>query len=293
MKILKQIVLFSFTLISLVSFAQEGSKHEVSGWIGGGLSTLNYKTNIGERKNSMGGMVGVGYNYHLNDLWSIGTGVELGLYNSEYKLAGLTNTYATKDDEYDFEFRSKLSRLKEKQNIIMLNIPLSVQYQIDVFGRSKFYISPGVKVGIPVNKGYKISSIDLYNSGFYPVWSGEENLILDTQEFMGFGTYKDYKQNKRTADLNIAFIGTIDTGLSWSLDKSLTLYTGLYFEYSFNDIRKSTDKQMVGYNLDADNGFDINSALNSQYMVNSTYKPVTNKANLMAVGAKIRLSFKL
>lgn len=45
------------------------AQHEFSVYGGGCLSTLRYKTNIGDQKNGFGGTLGLGYRYMFSEVW--------------------------------------------------------------------------------------------------------------------------------------------------------------------------------------------------------------------------------
>lgn len=274
------------------AFSQEQPKHEVSVWAGGGLSTLKVDTKVGDNKNGMGGSFGIGYSYFLSDQWSIGSGLELSLYNAKTTISSISDRYNSNDGEYDFEFRTTVSNYEEKQNTMYLNIPLVAQFQVPVIGENHFYASGGFKLGIPVTKKYKVVNADMKNSGYYPIWNDKEELILDTQEFMGFGEHK--RSNvKRDLDLKVACILTLEAGMKWKIGETTALYTGAYFDYGLNDINKDASKRLVEYNKINPEEFINNSVLAAQYTVNGNAEQLTDKVIPMAVGLKVRLAFGL
>ena len=61
-------------------------------------------------------------------------------------------------------------------------------------------------------------------------------------------------------------MGTIELGIKWKLSRVLSLYTGLYGEYGFNDITKAghNDRFLIVNSADPAN-FTTNSTLTSQY----------------------------
>jgi hypothetical protein len=263
--------------------AQKQSKHEFSVWAAGGLSTIKSNIDAVDCKNGVGGSLGIGYNHSLTNQWSIGTGLELTLYNTKVTFDNYSDSYNSNDGQYDFEFQTAITDYEENQNTIFLNIPVMIQFQMPVFADNQFYIAGGFKFGIPVTKKYKITNAAMKNSGFYPIWSGEENLILDSQEFMGFGNF-NRKDIEEDFELKVAYIISMEGGIKCRLNETLSVYTGAYFDYGLNDINKENNKNLVQYNVADPPNFINNSILQTR---------LTNKVVPMAVGLKIRLAFGL
>ena len=288
------IVLF-FIWGTTVINAQEKPKieqydHEFSIWGGGGISTLNYEVSIGDRslKNIFGGHFGLGYHYFFSPNWGVGTGFELAFYNNMYNLKNLQFSYPTTDiDGNNFEYRSNINKLKEKQNAMFLQIPLMMQYESRVKG-DKFFVAFGGKFDIPLSGKYK-NSASLSNSGWYEY----EQSLYNTQEFMGFGNYKG-KKSSGDLDLKIAFTLSVDLGLKWRLKEHWALYTGIYADYGFintlNSKKVADLPSIVEYNVNNPKNFEINSILNSQY-TQSPAKKFTEKAYPWAGGLKLRLAY--
>lgn len=289
----KYILLAVAGIISCTAaFSQEKAKPEISVWGAGGLSTLKVDTKIGDNKNGIGGSFGIGYTYFITNKWGIGSGFELSLYNAKSTINSISDRYNSNDGEYDFEFRTTVSDYEEKQNTMYLNIPLMAQFQTPIIGENQFYIAGGFKVGIPVSKKYKVTKATMVNSGYYSIWNDKKELILASQEFMGFGTFQR-SDVKRDLDLKIACLLSLEAGVKWKVGETTALYTGVYFDYGLNDINKNADKRLVEYNKTNPEEFINNSILSSQYTVNSNLENIADKVIPMAIGLKVRLAFGL
>lgn len=262
------------------------SRHEISVWGGGGLSTLDYSTEIGDSKMKAGGLFGIGYNYRFTENWSISTGLELNFYNSKMKGQEFSDVYDTNDGEYDFQLSSNVTGYIEGQKATYLNIPIMAQYELPVFGENKFYAAGGFKVGLPISSKYKVNRAIIHNSGYYP----DLDITYYDQNFMGFGTFSraGYEDD---FDLKVSFMASVEAGLKWQLPHSLSLYTGAYFDYGLNDIKKSPDKRMIGYDTNHDENFVVNSVFSSQYVSDGKLTDITDKVIPISAGIKIKLAF--
>ena len=252
-------------------------KHEFSVHGAGGLATLQYNVNNGVRHNSFGGNMGLSYTFFIKHGIGINTGVEIAMYNSKFKLDSLYLFYTTNDYEgAEFEFRSAITDLKEKQTVMMLQIPLMLQFQTQ--GEKMWFFSVGGKIGLPVNGSYKTVAT-LKNSGYYEF----ENYEYTTQRFMGFGLFKDYKSNG-ILDFNHAFFIAAEIGRKRRLnDNGLLLYTGLYIDYGLTNtgFKKSNNSntEMPLFTKD----LQINSAFNADF--------IPDAITPIAAGIKLKLSY--
>jgi len=260
-------------------------KHEFSAWGAGGLSSLNYKTHVGEKKYKPGGSVGLGYTYFFSTKIGLHSGAELSFSNTDYKLNNLSGNYNTNDGELPFEFRYTINNYKEKQTTTSLNIPLMLQFQSG--GTHQFYAAVGGKVGIPLNAKYKAKNISLTTTGYYPQYDIE----MDSPAFMGFGTFENLKA-KDDYDFKVAYMASAETGYKWRLKEGLSLYTGIYFDYGLNDIsKKKQTGEIIVYNTENPREFIHNGALMAHNTVNNNQEILTSKIKPIAAGLKFKLSF--
>jgi outer membrane protein OmpA-like peptidoglycan-associated protein len=262
------------------------TRHEFSVYGGGGLSTLLYKVTDNDRKNSLGGLFGLGYHFFFDKHWALGTGIEADLYRSRYIADNYYTSSITVDREGNpFEFRSTVSAT-EKQSAAMLYIPLMLQYQTAVPGRKhQFFAAAGAKAGFPISAKYKVTDATAYNTGYYEY----EDYEYTTQTFMGFGQFegKDARGDlfpRFQGIENMTFLASAEAGVKWKLNwkGDWSLYTGLYLDYGLNNIRKGSAQPYVIYNAENPADFKINSAFVSGG---------TDKVNPFAVGLKVRLAF--
>ena len=286
---LKLLITTIFIIISCSSVLDAQSKyykHEYSIEAGIGMSGLKYKTSIGKKTNNLGGQIGVGYTYFAKPSFGIHTGVNFALYNSTMKIGELSNKYNTIDSEgVEFEFRSKILDYKENQYALYATIPLMLQYHQNI-GKYKLYIGAGGKFGIPAWTRAK-SKGTLRNTGYYNEFEPE----YDSQEFLGFGTFKGQKSNN-SMDLKVAYIAAFELGMKWNLKDNQSIYTSAYLDYGLNNVQKdSRSKDFIKYNSVSPRDFEMNSIMRSQYTQDKQVKEFTNKVKPIAVGLKVRFSF--
>ncbi len=288
---MKKIILIILGVLAYSTlFSQEPSRHEISVWGMGGLSTLKYDLEIGSQKDKLGGGAGIGYTYYISDVVGISSGFEFALYNSKATLNSAMTSYLTKDMENtDFLFKSTVSNYEETQKSTYLNIPIMLSLQFPVKDNNKFYTSAGVKVGIPLSSNYKAKKGDVKNTGYYDF----EDFEYQNVEELGFTTLQP-KDSDGDYDLNIACILSLEAGMKWELKDNLSLYTGFYFDYGLNDIGKDErTKQFIEYTPTDPRNFVNNSILASKYVADDYSNSFTDKVVPMALGLKIKLAFRL
>ena len=278
--------------------------NEISVWLAGGLSTLNYNPEFGNRSNMAGGAFGIGYGYYWSEHFGFLLGAELALYQSKFNASGLQDNYNTVDlDVYrkpeKINFRYRLDDYEEMQQLWNINIPLSLQFQSRSWSNHRFYAGLGFKLGIPLKANYEISDFGITSMGYYYDNDGSHQVLDDVNE-LGFGEFNN-KSVKGEIDFGLLYTGTLETGVKWNLGSSMELYTGLYFDYTFNNIMKGErNKHTVEYNSYGKNSFDaVNSVLASQYapisnlrtdaLSGSQSKNMVSNVSPIAFGLKLRL----
>lgn len=286
MKKFISIILF-FVLSSLFVWAQEAPVHEFSAYSSFGLSSFRYKLSQGNRSGGIGGDFGVGYTWYrtnvrvtgtgrvFNERWGIYTGLGVGLYGAKSKFPnGSEVVKDTKDSENDnIQLHSKLSDYKEKQRLTSLNIPVMAQFQIQ-----DYYAMAGLKLGIPLGGKYKTKkNATITNEAYYPEY---ENW-LTTQKFAGYGVFDH--QSDGDLKFGVSVMLTMEGGMNWRLDRHFSLYTGLYFDVGLNNAAKNKKQTFVDYHTTGSN--------KASFSTNSMMTAFTEKANLMAVGVKVRLAY--
>jgi len=293
----KAMLIATGAVLSLSVGAQDISKHEVSVYGAGGLSTLDYDVRIGGKTKGAGGFLGLGYSYSITDFLKVNTGFEFTMYNSKldaknfnYNYAGLVDDSEGLEREYDFY--SSILNYEEKQTATYLNIPVMAQFSVL---NDKIYLAGGMKFGVPVSGKSKSSDSKIVNRAYYVA---EDNWALD-QEFRGLGTFEN-KELKSDFDLKVACIASLEAGYKFKLKDNMSLYAGAYFDYGLNNLQDNTGKSFL--NLSASEtsvNFKTESMLNSKYMIgdettgNLRDEEFTKRVKVMAAGVKVRLGLNL
>jgi len=286
---MKKIFIFILSLSLFCSiYAQD--RHEFSLHIGGGLSTLRYNPTLGEQSfffpSGLDKQFGFGYAFFLSPWFGFGTGLDFAFYSAEFKLKNYETSYGAYDPVEDiiFTFRSNLSNYIEKQNAVMLQVPLMLQFQTD----GGFYAMAGAKAAIPIS-GSSSGKGDLKTSGYYEE-EDYEYLIAGPKPGV-FGTSKGKKIESQEKFKNAWFV-SMEMGRKWRFEDGLSLYVGGYFDYGLNNIFKKKSLEslplMVQYN-EKDTNFVMNGIFNSSWGPNRPQAFVT-KVMPLAIGVKVKLA---
>lgn len=291
----KYIYLIVFSLLTTLSGVAQESRHEFSAFVGGGISSFNYSVTAGEQKLGLGGNLGFGYTYFLSDNWGVHSGLELAYYNAKISDLNILS-YApnlTDSEGEKYHYYSDARGYSERQHALFMNVPIMAHFQTDAFNKNRFYISGGVKLGVPVMGKFKSDGDTFVNKGWY---YDRENWLED-QRFAGFGTFYD-RDVKKDIDLNISCMLSLETGIKWNIFDNQSIYTGIYFDYGLNDVIKDGhDKPFVEQEIQPNRYFFTNnSALESSYYTGYEHesgekKQITDKVVPMALGLKVRLTF--
>jgi outer membrane protein OmpA-like peptidoglycan-associated protein len=252
--------------------------HEISVWMGGGLSSLNYRPTFGKTVNGFGGAFGVGYAYFFNRNWGLSSGLEYAFYQGKTDLNGFAGTNATFDIlDNPVIYNTGIEHYSEKQFAGLLNIPLSVLFQTG--NNQRFYASAGLKFGLPVSAKYSGGNAVLTASGYYPDYNQTEIWQND----LGYGVF-NLNEKKYRLDLGVSVMGTLETGVKWDTGIGTALYTGVYMDYGFNNALSSSysGKQLVEYNRNE----PAKPVMNTVCVLANRFSPVS-------FGVKVKLAFSV
>jgi hypothetical protein len=273
-------------LISIQGQALAQSKNEVSFYLQGSFSKLNYEVlgQYSEMENGIGG--GAKYAYYLIENWSIGTGAELQYIQGSIFVPSIQGSFMTQDSEADeFEFRYRATNFSENQEIYFLNIPLQVQYESS--GTARFYAAAGVKAGLVLNSEYQSSATSLGTSGFYSQYDVE----LTSPEFAGFGEFGAVGNSKSELNLKTNFVAHLESGIKLMLENSQSLYMGLFLDYGLNDIKPDASRaRLIDYNAQNPTDFVFGSLLSSRRDINALQE--TDEVRTLAFGLKLQYAFQ-
>jgi len=260
------------SIFLVLIMAAHAFTNEISIYGGGGLSTLIYDIKGSDKSNGFGGLFGLGYTYFFTPNWGVGSGLEMAFYNAEFNFEKYTQQpYMFTDYEgNEIEFHSTINGYKEKQSVMLLQIPLMLQYQRGE--NHQFYAAAGTKIGIPLKGEDKISADFVKNSGY----RGFEKYEYTTQKFLGFGTFTDQKSEK-DLPLQTAVLLSAEAGMKWKLSEALRLYTGAYLDYGLNSITKRSHSDRVIEYKSQERTYAFNDLI--------------DETAPLAVGLKLKLSF--
>lgn len=204
--IIKYILLTIMGLLSSSTMVAQ-YQQEIQVGAGLGLSTLQYKTEMGKRNGSVGGTIAGGYTYFLLPSLGIRTGAELTLYNAQTKVNYLYDSSMAIDPEnVTYELRSRLIDYKETQLAFYANIPIMFQYQQNI-GKYQVYAAIGGKFGIPVKGQSRTSGATIKKTGYYSEFEPE----YETQEFLGFGVFQGKKVNQ-SISFGVSYMASAELG---------------------------------------------------------------------------------
>jgi outer membrane protein OmpA-like peptidoglycan-associated protein len=264
-------------------------RNELSVWGSAAASTLYHDLTFGSWSPRLGGSFGLGYTFYFSRHFGLLAGGELACYSGRIKIDGLTDSYEITDpiDGNDVDYRMRFNNYRETQRTFNVNIPVALQFQTG--GEHKFFASLGFKLGIPVHSRYRVpGSSQIVTSGYYPIWNQE----LFEPAYLGYGTFSGRNSGK-DIDFGLSYMGTVEAGVKWRLSRVLSLYTGLYFEYGFNDIVDERNNKFLVFNPENPADFTVNSALTSQYTQNGRTQSFVDHVSPAAAGLKVRLGFNL
>jgi hypothetical protein len=258
------------------------SQHELSIYGLGGYSPMVYTLDKdGSASGNMGGGAGLGYTYNISSSFGIVTGVEMTTYGAETSFDYIADEYTEEMVKQPYRFLYSLKNYEEKQRVTVFSIPIMARYSFPLgSGSTDFYAAGGFKLGFPVSAKADITPGTATTS----IHGILEDVPYTNLPNHGLVTDALLPNTEKDLELGFSATFTLEAGARFSLTDRIDLYTGLYFDYGLNSIQKTNDRHLLEYNQSNETVFIHNSVLNTG---------LTDKTNLLSVGLKLRVGFKL
>lgn len=275
-KYITSLAVVTALLAAFNSYGQD-KKHEFSISLGGPFSFI--KSTGGEYVPGNGVNAGLRYSYFLNEGLSLGIGVEYQTYNSDSKFGYIAGQYNAVDAENEaFQFRYKVSNLREEQSLGYINVPINIQFETP--GTTKLYVSAGAKVGFASSGTYQSTMSNSTTSGYYPQY----NVELFSPAFAGFANVDNLKAPERDLDTKVSYSATFETGVKQLIGNRNSIYIGAYLDYGLNNIQKKNENSsLVQYNPELPVQLKYNSVFDTG---------IASNMRLVSYGLKLRFAIR-
>lgn len=238
----KNIGIATFLIFSNLIFAQKGSFF-IS--VQAGTNKIEGKTSFINDSGAFSGSLKAGYIYQLNSVFGVGAGVEFMQYKQNVILENDSYTSALVDDTGSaFEFNQKTTGYTESQTLNSLQIPLFIQYKMELNETNSFYFRLGGKLLIPTK--FKVNTVasTLTTSAYYPDFNLE---VVDVPS-RGFGTQNNF-QSTITYKTKLAYMASTEIGFDFKLNQVNSIYVGMFFDYGLSNIVDNGEaNSIVTYN---------------------------------------------
>lgn len=265
-------------------------KQEIGVYLGGGLSSLNYKNVSTDFSDRLGFMGGFSYNYFITNNWSLKSGLELSYYHAKADLNSIEGSVDAIDDEKEsFKYQYTIGGYNETQKAYLINIPVMASFQTNRSNATtNLYVSGGFKLGLPISSKYKSNMSSITTKGYYP----KNNVTYTDFIFRGIGSFSDINSNGNLKT-NLQVLASLEFGIKNKIGDKLYLYSGLYFDYGLNSLTKK-DKTLIQYNEVLPKDIHNQSILNSNYInADNASSSIVKGVHPIAFGIKINVVFEL
>lgn len=273
--------------------AQTGGEFFLTGL--GGLATLRYNIPAASLRYGYGGSLSAGYGFFFHPQWEASLGVEVAWIGARLKLPLLEDSYRATDGDVppqDFEFRYAMHGYYERQNISLLEIPLTLRYHFGKHPKLAWYAGAGLRVGIPLSASYTAGSERLEAQGGYAEYSDPNSVLwIQHPPDAGFGTFENVK-GSGSYSAKTAWMATVEAGVRLPLRNGWRLSAGPFLDYGFSSVITS-----------AKNGHPVDYAANSPFepvrydhrsllaSSDGQGKAYADKVTPLMAGLRVRLSF--
>ena len=241
--------------------------HYIEAHIGASFGTLGYgfTDNQSRVDGFVSGLAQLQYAYFFHQNVGVGIGAWFTNATSTAHLGG-TYTWEDQEDtdlEQHYTHTSQVVEWDERQNILNIGIPVSLQFQwLNEKRSAGLFAAVGLAPSFAVANSYKVMKGTINHSGYYPAW----NLTLtDIHEF-GNKDYTTEQNAKGSLEVKPQVTVFADLGALIPLTKQIDFFVGGYFQCGANDANKS-EKHDIGWK---DENFSFMENYTGAYALNST-----------------------
>jgi hypothetical protein len=286
MKKINQYIIIAAALLTGCSLtmqaqSQYGSEFTIS--LGAGSSTLKYQLQQEQSKPRFGWQLGAGYSHYFSRTIGISLGLEAETFSSLVEMKNILYEQQIQTPpglQGSFLLQAKYDGLKEKQTIILLQIPVMLQFPVNE--QTSFFLGTGLKAGFPVSSKWTQDIATLTTTGY-------SEYTVQRYENMSnhlFSTTSDVNTSSKL-ELKSPVLFALEGGLKFSFGEGKYLYAGIFLDYGLNNIYKiPANTALLEYSNDSPVNYNYKSILTTDhYSVSGGIKP-------FAIGIKFKIGIR-
>lgn len=218
--------------------------------LGGGLGSLSYDVPQGTMDRGRGYQLEIQYQ-RVPERWGYGIGLQFNSIRSNLELnSAISGDFVHPDNNLPYVLNTKLSHVKEQQEVHMLDIPIQILYHNPMSNKCCLQAGFGLVFGLPILSSYSVNGGQITTDGYFP----STNVDYTNLPNHGFGT--------KPANGNGDIKSGMHVGLQWDLGTTIHmsddwgLYVGLFMQNGLNRFSGKSRKPLY-------DGATYNGYLNS------------------------------
>jgi hypothetical protein len=212
-----------------------------------GAGSILSNVKVASASYELGGAVKAGYIYSLSNHIGIGTGIEFSQYKQDVFLSNSSTTLSNFEVDPSasaFEYRITASNYKERQTLHAIQIPLFLQYKMNINKGIDFNFRAGAKYFLPVNYKIKATASSVKAAAYYP----DVNLTIDDLPEYGFGSQSNYSASGEYQTKGIV-MSMFELGFTFDMGAKNALYVAMFLENGYGTIvDQDKEESYIGYN---------------------------------------------
>ncbi len=260
------------TIAIIIVLISQGLSAQFYVGIQGGIGNIQSDIESTAAGNRLGGAAKAGYIYSLTNHIGIGTGLEFAQYKQEVFLTNSLSslsTYEVDPSTSAFIYNVNARNYREKQTLHAIQIPLFVQFKMNIDKGTDFNFRAGAKYFLPVNYKIEATADNVNGTAYYP----DFNLTINDLPEYGFGSQPNYSSSGEYKTKGI-IMSSFELGFTFKMGKKNALYTAFFLENGYGSIlNQKDDKSFISYNSNTVSDRQVNGLYSTDK--NAEIKPVS------------------
>ena len=258
--------------------------------VGGGWSSLGYKVNSnqpdvkGSNNGSWGMQAHVGYALFFTPKVGLGIGANFSHYGSTAALSGTAQWEGIIDTDGErYNHLALIHSLRDKQDVYMVEIPLTFYFVYPITNDLSFNLEAGAKYGIPIMSSASFHA-DIEHQGDYGIWG----LNLYNTQGHGFYRESDFHDTYSVSVKNQVSV-FLKLGIAYQIKRNIQLFANVYGDYGFMNALPSGESDL-GFRNDRAGMETIHSFMPAYNGITATNN-ISATSHPMQIGAEIGFRF--
>ena len=243
---MKQFFIIISIIIACVSVVDAQERHSFSVNLGGGRHNIDYDLGSrGDKTPGSGFVGGLGWQWFFTGHWGVGAGVNIHTLKTTSALAYTQSNENLTDPENGLGYTANIvfDRLKEVDKQSVMDIPVSVYYQIPFLERWRVCVGASLVYSAVLSQSYKTDGGSVSLGKYFPEYDLDYSNLDDKEH--GVYAASDFSGDMNLKKSLFGVGGDAQVCYAVGEQRRMEITLGIYGVYRFADQQKNSKSDLM------------------------------------------------